>query len=120
AAGDRAFLVNAYPAAAAYFGDALALWPEDDEERPRLLFKHAHALVVAADALLAQVSWYRGEHSEVFEHLRAAEELVKSAEPSIGVARVLAVSARYRSLGGERKEGVQLARDALAIADNLS
>jgi class 3 adenylate cyclase/tetratricopeptide (TPR) repeat protein len=147
AAGDRAFLVNAYPVAAGYFGDALALWPEDDEERPRLLFKHAHALVVAADerrvsaleeardallaaddregaaeaeALLAQVSWYRGEHSEVFEHLRAAEELVKSAEPSIGVARVLAVSARYRSLGGERKEGVQLARDALAIADNLS
>ncbi|MBM2823535.1 MAG: adenylyl cyclase class-3/4/guanylyl cyclase [Thermoleophilia bacterium] len=47
AAGDRAFSVNAYPAAAAYYGDALALWPNEDEERPQLLYRHADALYIA-------------------------------------------------------------------------
>jgi predicted ATPase len=49
AAGDRAFAVNAYPAAAAYYGDALALWPKQDEKRPQLLYRHADALYVGDD-----------------------------------------------------------------------
>ena len=49
AAGDRSFAVNAYPAAAAYYGDALALWPQDDEERPHLLYRYADALFIAND-----------------------------------------------------------------------
>src|SRR5438132_6653455 len=48
AAGDRAFSVNAYPAAAAYYDEALALWP-DDEQRPQLLYRRADALYIAAD-----------------------------------------------------------------------
>ncbi|HSG14216.1 MAG TPA: adenylate/guanylate cyclase domain-containing protein, partial [Gaiellaceae bacterium] len=48
-AGERAYAVNAYPAAAGYFGDALALWPEDDEERPLLLYRYADALYIADD-----------------------------------------------------------------------
>ena len=36
------------------------------------------------------------------------------------MARVLAVSARYRSLGGDRTEGLRLGREALAMADELS
>ena len=145
-AGDRAFALNSFSVAATQYGDALALWPEDDE-RPRLLFSRAHALVYAADehrvdalveardallaagdregaaeaeALLAQVSWYRGEHGDVVEHIEAAERLVEGAAPSIGVTRVLAVSARYRSLGGDREAGLQLGRQALEMAEQLS
>src|SRR6266446_3973064 len=43
-AGDRAFALNAYDAAVGYYGEAVALWPPDDDERPDLLFRQAHAL----------------------------------------------------------------------------
>jgi class 3 adenylate cyclase len=146
AAGDRAFALNSYAIAAAQYEDALALWPLDDE-RPHLLFRLAEALLFAADerrmsaledardallavgdrarageaeALLAQAWWYRGHQDEVFAHVAAAEELVEGAEPSIGVTRVLAVSARYRSLAGDRTEGIRLGRQALAMAEQLS
>src|SRR5258708_40307111 len=42
-AGDRAFALNAYDAAENYYEEALVLWP-NDEERPALLFRRAHAL----------------------------------------------------------------------------
>src|SRR5207244_3939000 len=82
AAGDRAFAVNAYPAAAAYYGDALALWPEQDEERPQLLYRHADALYVAAD-----------EHAldaleEARDALLAADDRETAAEAEISVSRV--------------------------------
>jgi class 3 adenylate cyclase/tetratricopeptide (TPR) repeat protein len=145
-AGNRAFALNAYPAAEKYYEDALGLWPSADPDRPELLFRRAHALLIAADerrvealeeardallaadargsaaeveAFLAQVSWYRGQHDDVFSHLRAAEELVENAESSAGATRVLAVSARYRALAGERAEGLRLGEEALAMADRL-
>ena len=52
AAGDRAYAVNAYPAAATYYGEALALWPQEDAERPQLLYRYADALYVATDGEL--------------------------------------------------------------------
>jgi class 3 adenylate cyclase/tetratricopeptide (TPR) repeat protein len=145
AAGDRAFAVNAYAAAAAYYGDALDLWPEGDDERPELLFRYARALHVAADdrsagaleeardALLAAgnreaaaeaevflslVWWHRGQHDEASTHLARAEELAGSA-PSPATARVLATVARTRSIGGEPAEGMRLATEALAMAEAL-
>ena len=42
-AGDRAFGLNAFPAAAEYYEAALALWPPEDSKRPALLFSFAHA-----------------------------------------------------------------------------
>ncbi|HEY6068961.1 MAG TPA: AAA family ATPase, partial [Gaiellaceae bacterium] len=118
AAGDRAFSVNAYPAAASYYGDALALWPED-EELPQLLYRYADALYVAADeralgaleeardALLAsgeretaaeaeiaiaRIWWHRGRRDEVSAHEARAEELAGRAS-SLAAARVLATIA---------------------------
>ena len=38
-AGDRAFGLNAFPAAAEYYEDALALWPPEDPERPALALR---------------------------------------------------------------------------------
>ena len=141
-AGDRAFALNAYPAAEKYYEDALRLWPDTDPELPSLLFRRAHALLIAADerrvnaleqardallaagdragaaeaeAFLAQVSWYEGRHEDVLAHLAAAEGLIERGDPSAAAARVLAVSARYRMLGGWKK-GLPLATEALAMA----
>ena len=48
-AGDRAFALNSFGVAAAQYEDALALWPEDDPDRPDLLFRYARALHWAYD-----------------------------------------------------------------------
>jgi class 3 adenylate cyclase/tetratricopeptide (TPR) repeat protein len=144
-AGDRAFALNAFGRAADYFERALALWP-DDAARPFLLFRRARALVYTVDerrtpaleeardallavgeredaaeaeAFLAQVSWYRGLHEDVFAHLAAAEELIQGASASAATTRVLAVAARYRMLAGENTEGSRLATQALVKAEEL-
>ena len=144
AAGDRAFSVNAYPAAAAYYDEALALWP-DDEERPRLLYQCADALYIATDhraltaleeardALLAvgdhqtaaeaelsisRIWWHRGQRDESAAHASRAEELA-GAECSPARARVLANIARTRAIAGDREDGLRLAREALEMAQVL-
>ena len=146
AAGDRAFALNAFHTAAAHYASALALWPEVDESRPELLFRLARALFVAGDeradraleearnalvecgddesaaeseAFLAQMFWFRGQLDEVFPHLNAAEALIAGAEASPSVTRVLAWSARYRLLAGERESGLRRAEEALAMAERL-
>ena len=129
AAGDRSFAVNAYPAAAAHYGDALALWPQDDDERPHLLYRYADALYIAdddrakdaledaRDALLeagdreaaaqAELSlsliwWRRGRGDEADVHLARAEELVKGASSADGIP-----CARSASLAGGRLEAIR-------------
>jgi tetratricopeptide (TPR) repeat protein len=145
AAGDRAFAVNAYPGAAAYYGDALALWPEEDEERPQLLYRFADALYVAADeraldalgeardALLAagdretaaeaeisvsRVWWHRGHSDEASAHQTHAAELAGTAVTP-ATARVIANVARTRAIGGDPREGLRLGSEALEVAEAL-
>jgi class 3 adenylate cyclase/tetratricopeptide (TPR) repeat protein len=145
AAGDRSFAVNAYPAAASHYGDALTLWPEDDRDRPQLLYRLADALYVAnderalsaleeaRDALLsagdretaaeAEVSisriwWHRGRKDDFSRHLERAAELA-GIDASPATARVLANVARTRSIGGDPEEGLRLATEALAMAEAL-
>ncbi len=144
AAGGRAFSVNAYPAAAEYYDEALALWP-DDEERPRLLYQCADALYIATDhraltaleeardALLAvgdhqtaaeaelsisRIWWHRGQRDESTAHASRAEDLAGS-ERSPARARVLANIARTRSIAGDRESGLRLAGEALEMAELL-
>jgi tetratricopeptide (TPR) repeat protein len=145
-AGDRAFALNAYDAAEVYYEEALALWPLDDDERPDLLFRRAHALHLAGDerrepaleeardaliaagnretagesaAFLARAAWHRGGRDEAFSHLASAEELVAATPPSAAKARVLATSARQRTLADEPEEGIRLAQQALELAERL-
>jgi class 3 adenylate cyclase/tetratricopeptide (TPR) repeat protein len=145
AAGDRAFSVNAYPAAATYYGDALALWPEEDEQRPQLLYRLADALYIAdderaeaaleeaRDALLgsgnhetaagAEISlsrlwWQRGQNDRARVHETRAQELV-GTDRSLAAARVLAFVARTRTIGGDPEEGLRLATEALEMAEAL-
>ena len=146
AAGDRAFALNAFPTAAVHYSTALDLLPEDDRDRPELLFRLARALDVAdderaadalegardallesgnpetaaeAEALLARMFWFRGEQDKVFPHLQAAEALVEGANASPEVARVLAWSARHHFLAGEHQHGLRTAEEALAMAERL-
>jgi len=145
-AGDRAFALNAYDAAEIYYEEALALWPPDDEERPDLLFRRAHALYLRGDerreaalveardvlidagnreaageaaAFLARVAWHGGRRDEAFAHLASAEELVAAAPASAAKARVLATSARQRTLAGENHEGLRLGEEARELAVRL-
>jgi predicted ATPase/class 3 adenylate cyclase len=143
--GDRAVALHSYSAAAAQYEDALALWPEDDEGRPDLLFRRARALYQAYDdrreaaleqardallatgdtdvaaeteAFLALASWYRGDGATTRAHLTRAEELAgNSVSPS--AARVLAVSARTRTIASESEDGKAIAEAALAMAEAL-
>ena len=43
-AGDRAFALNAFAPAEAYYADALAIWPREALDRGRLMFRRAVAL----------------------------------------------------------------------------
>jgi class 3 adenylate cyclase/tetratricopeptide (TPR) repeat protein len=144
-AGDRAFALNNFGAAAAQYEDALALWP-DDAARPELLFRLAvalhwsydqirqqEALETARDALLAagdtehaseaesflaRVFWDRGDHKAAREHLALAEELAgDSVSPA--TTRVLAFSGRIRVIAGETAEGRRLAEAAYEMASEL-
>ena len=144
-AGDRAFSLNAYPAAERYYAEALGLWPDDDPDRAELLFRRAHALyfvgddrgeealVVARDAslaagsteraaeseaLLAHVAWHRGQHRNIPLHLDRATELA-GGTPSAAKARVLCISARLQTLSEEREVGMRLAEEALEMAEAL-
>jgi hypothetical protein len=145
AAGERAFAVYAYPRAAAYFAEALALWPHDSPERPQLLYRRASALHIATDdtalaaleeardALIAvgdndraaeaelfisRIWWERGRGDDAKSHHQWAEQL-SGGTSSPATARVLAFAARLRVVGGEPAEGQRLATDALAMARAL-
>ena len=131
--------------AAAHFEEALALWPEDDDERAGLLFRRARALYEATDdrreqaldeareallavgetelaaeteAFLALVSWYRGHGEATRAHLSRAEELAGDSVSPSG-ARVLAVSARTLAIAGQWEDGKRVAEAALEIAEAL-
>ncbi len=142
-AGDRASALNAFAAAARFYGEALSLATEVDPElsfrRAEALFRsgdeqseraleEARAALVAsgrneraaeADALLAEVWWHRGERDRCFEHLSRAEDLVRAAPASAAKARVLSQMSRYRALAGEIDEPIRLGSEALAIAEEL-
>jgi class 3 adenylate cyclase/tetratricopeptide (TPR) repeat protein len=145
AAGDRAFAVYAYPRAAAYYRDALVIWPRDDPDRPTLLYRRAQALHIAGadDALavleeardvliaagdseraaetelsMSRIWWERGRRDDAMLHQERAEELAGGTS-SPASARVFAFAARLRLIGGDAADGRRLATDALAMAQTL-
>ena len=145
-AGDRAAALNAYPTAEKYYAEALALWPDADPERPDLLFRRARSLHIAGDdrrtealeeardalldvdavepaaeaeAFLAHGAWYRGDRDATERHFSRATSLVADRDPSASKARVLALSARARMLAGDHRQAIDVAQDALEIAEAL-
>jgi len=145
-AGERAFALNAYRAAERYFEQALALWPEDDPERSRLLFRYGRSVMVQrevdgaehlleardgflatgdregaaeAEVFLAELGWRAGANDRAFGHLAAARELVEEAAPSPVKVKVLSQAARLLMLAGVEDEAIRLGQAALAMADDL-
>ena len=146
-AGDRAFALNAFSAAERYFADALALSTPSDPEHPKLLFRRARALHLAADdrreealaeardalleaedveqaaeaeAFLSQAFWYRGQRDESEASLARAQALAAGLGDSPAKARVLAFSARFTALAGEDERATPIAQEALELAERLS
>jgi class 3 adenylate cyclase/tetratricopeptide (TPR) repeat protein len=145
-AGDRAFALNAFPAAARYYALAAESWPHDDPEYPELLLELARTYHVSgderqetaledaraaalaaerleqaseADALLAEVWWYRAEPERSSEHLERAHALVAELPTSRAKAHVLSQVSRYRMLGGADEEAIRIGEHALAMAEEL-
>jgi class 3 adenylate cyclase/tetratricopeptide (TPR) repeat protein len=144
-AGERAFGLNAFAAAAHYFDRALQLTPEDHDDRPELMLAAARArfelgdwrideLVAARDALLAtgetagaaqaevlaaEAAWTEGRGDEVPERLARAEELAEPLPTSPTKASVYTGLCRLHWLGSREEVAFRLSDQALAMADEL-
>ena len=146
-AGDRSAALNAFARAAELYAEALRLWPAEHEPgRAQLVFRHASALYLTGDGesersleaarslliqvedlemgaesdlLLAELWWLRGRGDQLDRHLERATILLDGGAPTPARARVLASVARYRVIAGDLEEAVRVARDALALAEQL-
>jgi tetratricopeptide (TPR) repeat protein len=145
-AGDRAYALGAFPAAVAFYRDAVELWPHDDPGWPTLLFRYGQTLNFvtvtkgfevlkeARDALLAggdsgtaaeaemlmgETFWMQGQRDRTFEQVRAAEALVAEEPTSYSKAFVVANLSRYAMLAGDRNDAIHLGRQALEMAEEL-
>jgi class 3 adenylate cyclase/tetratricopeptide (TPR) repeat protein len=144
-AGERALDLNAFAAAARWYQAALELWPADDRDRPRLLFRlgrvrlytegtgeallaEARAGLLAqgdretaaeAEAMLGIVAWSQGQGQQALEHDRHAVALLDDQGPSRAKTYVLANLAGSLLQRGQHQEAIQVGRQALAMADDL-
>jgi class 3 adenylate cyclase/tetratricopeptide (TPR) repeat protein len=147
-AGDRAFGLNAFPAAARLYSQALSLSQPDDsdrEDRPELRFLLARSLHLAADeraeealedasrelqaarrperaaeahVFLTEVWWDRGQRDPAFEHLGRAQALV-GEQASPARALVLARAARLQMVAAEPEGAIRAGEEALAIIERF-
>jgi tetratricopeptide (TPR) repeat protein len=144
-AGNRALVLGAPVAAAGYYRSALDLAPTDDPERGRLLFQLGRSLFSAsgegvdelqaaiplleaaddrttaaeAEALLTVMAWSRADPAWR-SHLDRAMAFVADAPPSRAKATVLATRARRLVVAGDNEGGLAVAREALAMADQVA
>jgi class 3 adenylate cyclase/tetratricopeptide (TPR) repeat protein len=147
-AGDRAYALNAFGAAAGFYEGAVALWAPDQPGWGHLLFRYGRSLHLsesAADAIgpleearelllasgepgvaseaevtLADAHVFRGERDLAARHLGQAATLIADVEPSRSKAAVLSELARFAMLGDEDVRAVELAREALAMAERFA
>jgi class 3 adenylate cyclase/tetratricopeptide (TPR) repeat protein len=145
-AGDRAYALGAYPAARAYYRDAVELCPRDDPGRPHLLLRYGQAITLVeptkgsevlfeardalqavgdsglaaeAEMLLAETFWMQGQRDLGFERVRAAEALVAEEPSSASKAYVVSNVSRYAMLAGEQDDAIRIGREALEMAEEL-
>jgi class 3 adenylate cyclase/tetratricopeptide (TPR) repeat protein len=144
-AGDRAMALSAMTAAARYYREALALWPTEDTERPRLLLaagraasqgegtgveelesaRHALAAVgdvegaAEADALLGNLLWRRGDRARATKHIARAHEVVADLPPSRAKTFVLTVAAGNAMVSGDDDKAAELASEVVRLAEEL-
>jgi class 3 adenylate cyclase/tetratricopeptide (TPR) repeat protein len=144
-AGDRAFALNGFQAAAHFFRAALDLLPDDDPGRGRLLYAlgrslyqvgtpDPHILQQAVEELLAggdvegaaeaettlcEQFWLAGETAAAMGHLNRARSLLADRDPSPAKARMTGAAARLMMLNAQDQEAIRLGEEALALAEQL-
>jgi len=73
----------------------------------------------AAEVRLGIVHWYRVERDRAAPHFELAAELIEGAAPSRVKAEVLTELGRFAVLGDEDAKGLDLARQALTMAEEF-
>jgi class 3 adenylate cyclase/tetratricopeptide (TPR) repeat protein len=143
-AGDRALALGAYRPAAGYYRAALGLTADADPVRGRLLFHLGQSMFGAsgggrseleasvplleasgdptsaaeAEANLTVIAWTAADPAWR-RHLDRAIALVADAPASRSKATVLATRARRLVIAGDNEPGLEAAREALAMADEV-
>ncbi|MGZ4352875.1 MAG: ATP-binding protein, partial [Gaiellaceae bacterium] len=144
-AGARALALASPERAVEYYEQALALWPQDDPERARLVLaygqaRHRHdqsgaeAFVEAREALLAQgdrehaaeadvalayAHFSNGRRDEAVECLERSAALLRDAPPSRAKVWVLSSLASFLLLGDRATAAQAVGEQALAMAEEL-
>jgi class 3 adenylate cyclase len=143
-AGDRALGLNALSSAARFYEAALELWPEDDLERPELLFRYGSSLrltergepllqaayeallgggqkdsAAEAQLMLSNLAWLAGDPHRCLEHLERAADLLADAQASQSKAYLLSQVSRFRMLTGDDETALRVGAEALAMAEEL-
>jgi tetratricopeptide (TPR) repeat protein len=135
--------IGAHSAAARYYTAALAIWPEDDPDRPELEFRAGAArcrdegagedlLSKARDGLLAAGARERAAEAEVLlgrlgyiygrprsAHIERALALVADAPPSSSKVAVLRDCMMHLMIADRHAEALDVARQALPMARSL-
>ena len=145
AAGDREFGLAAYAAAERAYAAAVDLWPDDDPERPMLLYQYGRTIWVHRDAgdeiladardallrtgdvetaalaelLIGDLVWRRGDGKEAQDHFDRAAALIEGRAPSGAVAHAKAHLARYLMVTGRSADAIRVGQEAIAIAAEL-
>jgi hypothetical protein len=139
-AGDHAIALGTHVAAARYYTQALALWPDGDPERAELELRAGEArcvgegagedlLVKARDGLLAAGAPERAAEAEVLlgrlayvhgkpraVHIERALQLVEDAPPSRSKLAVLNGCMHHLMIADRHPEAHAVARQALVMA----
>ena len=144
-AGDRAWSLEAWPAAARFYTEALELWPEDDPGLPHLHFRCGRArfntdgtgldmLEAAVDELEAagdleaaahaavvtgRCHWQHGEVAEHNAYIGRALELVGDREESAARVWAIAAQAGRHMFDGESGAVIALVDEGLPGAERL-
>jgi class 3 adenylate cyclase/tetratricopeptide (TPR) repeat protein len=144
-AGERALAVYAYPAAIAFFRQALELWPAEDRARAQVLFdlgkslfwgeragdtelNNASAALIEAgdlaraaqaDVLLSRLALARGDRDSASLHATGAVDLLRGMPASRELAEAVSNLAAFHALCGESERALQASGEALALAETL-
>lgn len=145
AAGDRALGLAAFAAAERAYQAAVDLWPEDDVERPMLLYQYGRSLwlhrdtgadVLArardtlleagdvgtaanAELMIGDLVWRRGEGKEAQDHFDRAAALIEGRPASTEIAQARAHLCRYLMVTGRSADAIRVGREALTVAGSL-